>query len=259
MSTPFSQFCDQVVRRVRWFPARGSIAAELRAHLEDHAAALMERGTPEEEAAEQAVAAMGDPEALGRQLNRAHPPLLHLSVLVTGTVLFLLLAVYGLALITWSLDLAQTTRERRAAPADTREHYSSAGRSSYTLPMDEWAEVDGLRLHFHTIFVLGTTEHPFGYEIYLTCDPSDGWLPDNSSTRLEMNFVENVPGNVFYRFVTDTGWEYIPATSLNSGVSRWIILPQLPPEDAEHLWLEGDVFGHTFRVEFPIVRGGDLP
>ena len=41
MSTPFSQFCDQVVRRVRWFPARGSIAAELRAHLEDHAAALM--------------------------------------------------------------------------------------------------------------------------------------------------------------------------------------------------------------------------
>ena len=125
--------------------------------------------------------------------------------------------------------------------------------------MDEWAEVDGLRLHFHTIFVLGTTEHPFGYEIYLTCDPSDGWLPDNSSTRLDMNFVENVPGNVFYRFVTDTGWEYIPATSLNSGVSRWIILPQLPPEDAEHLWLEGDVFGHTFRVEFPIVRGWDLP
>ena len=55
------------------------------------------------------------------------------------------------------------------------------------------------------------------------------------------------------------GWEYIPATSLNSGVSCWIILPQLPPEDAEHLWLEGDVFGHTFRVEFPIVRGGDLP
>ena len=83
MSTPFSQFCDQVVRRVRWFPARGSIAAELRAHLEDHAAALMERGTPEEEATQQAVAAMGDPEALGRQLNRAHPPLLCFSVLVT--------------------------------------------------------------------------------------------------------------------------------------------------------------------------------
>ena len=70
-----------------------------------------------------------------------------------------------------------------------------------------------------------------------------------------MNFVENVPGNVFYRFVTDTGWEYIPATSLNSGVSRWIILPQLPPEDAEHLWLEGDVFNHTFRVEIPMDWG----
>src|SRR5699024_1496018 len=82
MSTPFSQFCDQVVRRVRWFPARGSIAAELRAHLEDHAAALMERGTPEEEAAQQAVAAMGDPEALGRQVTRAQPPARGVSGLV---------------------------------------------------------------------------------------------------------------------------------------------------------------------------------
>ena len=65
---------------------------------------------------------------------------------------------------------------------------------------------------------------------YLTCDPADGWLPDNGSPRLEMHFVENVPGNVFYRFVADTGWECIPATSLHSGVNRWIILPQLPPK-----------------------------
>ena len=68
--------------------------------------------------------------------------------------------------------------------------------------------------------------------------------------------MENVPGNVFYRFVADTGWECIPATSLHSGVNRWIILPQLPPEDAEHLWLEGTVFGHTFRVEIPLLKEG---
>ena len=252
MSTPFSQFCDQVVRRVRWFPARGAIAAELRAHLEDHAAALMERGTPEEEAAQRALEAMGDPEELGRQLNRAHPPLLCFSVLVTNIILTLLFIAFSFALISQVWNAVTYYRH-------DREFFQEVTADQQLHPMDEWVEIDGLRLHFHTIFVLGTTEHPFGYEIYLTCDPSDGWLPDNSSTRLEMNFVENVPGNVFYRFVTDTGWEYIPATSLNSGVSRWIILPQLPPEDAEHLWLEGDVFGHTFRVEFPIVRGGDLP
>ena len=35
MSTPFSRFCDQVVRLVRWFPARGAIAAELAAQALD--------------------------------------------------------------------------------------------------------------------------------------------------------------------------------------------------------------------------------
>lgn len=86
---------------------------------------------------------------------------------------------------------------------------------------------------------MSSTGQPFAYEIYLTCDPADGWLPDNGSPRLKMHFVENVPGNVFYRFVADTGWECIPATSLHSGVNRWIILPQLSPEDAEHLCSRG--------------------
>ena len=76
MSTPFSQFCDQVVRRVRWFPARGAIATELRAHLEDHAAALEARGLDPETAARRAVEAMGNPYALGAELDAAHPPTL---------------------------------------------------------------------------------------------------------------------------------------------------------------------------------------
>ncbi len=54
----------------------GPVSAELTAHLEDHAAALEARGLSPEEAAAQAVTAMGEPEELGRQLDRAHPPLL---------------------------------------------------------------------------------------------------------------------------------------------------------------------------------------
>lgn len=172
----------------------------------------------------------------------------------TNIILVFLLVVCILALALWSLDSAKTVLARRAAPEDTRAHYQE--RYEYPLAIDEWAEVDGLWLHFHTIGVMSSAGQPFAYEIYLTCDPADGWLPDNGSPRLEMHFVENVPGNVFYRFVADTGWECIPATSLHSGVNRWIILPQLPPEDAEHLWLEGNVFGHTFRVEIPLLKEG---
>ena len=239
MSTPFSQFCDQVVRRVRWFPARGAIAAELRAHLEDHAAALMERGTPEEEAAQQAVAAMGDPEALGRQLNRAHPPLLCFSVLVTNIILALLLAVFSFALVSQMWNAVAQCRQ-------DREFFQEVTADQQLHPMDEWVEIDGLRLHF---FAAGRDEYMT--HVYFSRHPADGWLPNNSSTRLEMDFVENVPGNVFYRFVDDKGRSYRARLySLD-----FTLLEQLP-EDVEHLWLEGDVFGHTFRVEIPILEGG---
>ena len=101
MSTPFSQFCDQVVRRVRWFPARGSIAAELWAHLEDHAAALMERGVPEDAAARQAVAAMGDPEEIGKELDKSHSPLLG------WFQIWFRIAVWGLAVLVLLFTLPQ--------------------------------------------------------------------------------------------------------------------------------------------------------
>ena len=71
-----TQFCDHVCQYVRFHPDHEAIRAELAAHMEDHAAALMERGVPGEEAAQQAVAAMGDPYALGAELDAAHPPTL---------------------------------------------------------------------------------------------------------------------------------------------------------------------------------------
>ena len=120
----------------------GPVSAELTAHLEDHAAALEARGLSSEEAAAQAVTAMGEPEELGRQLDRAHPPLLCLSVAATNIILVFLLVVCILALALWSLDSAKTVLARRAAPEDTRAHYQE--RYEYPLAIDEWAEVDGL-------------------------------------------------------------------------------------------------------------------
>ncbi|MFR4200472.1 MAG: hypothetical protein ACLT09_05140 [Flavonifractor plautii] len=116
------------------------------------------------------------------------------------------------------------------------------------LAIDEWAEVDGLRFHFHTIGVMSSTGQPFAYEIYLTCDPADGWLPDNGSPRLKMNLWKTCRAMCFTALSPIQ--ECIPATSLHSGVNRWIILPQLPRRCGQ--LLEGNVFGHTFRVEIPL-------
>ena len=70
----FNEFCRRVCSVIRWRAARRPVADELAAHLEDHAAALMERGISEEEATQRALEAMGDPYALGAELDRTHPP-----------------------------------------------------------------------------------------------------------------------------------------------------------------------------------------
>ena len=69
----FEDFCQKVCQMLRWKAARGPVSAELTAHLEDHAAALEARGLSPEEAAAQAVTAMGNPYALGHALDQTHP------------------------------------------------------------------------------------------------------------------------------------------------------------------------------------------
>ena len=71
------QFCAKVCGWVRFWPDHDAITAELTAHLEDHRDVLLERNPAlsQAEAEAQAVAAMGDPEALGRELDKSHNPL----------------------------------------------------------------------------------------------------------------------------------------------------------------------------------------
>ena len=103
MAPVFEAFCASVCRHVTYGPAHASITAELASHMEDHAAHLAQRGLPQAEAERRAVAAMGDPEALGRALNRAHPVLLNLAEAAARwascvlILLLLLLFVMGLA------------------------------------------------------------------------------------------------------------------------------------------------------------------
>ena len=92
----FDAFCAQVTGEMRHLPARRSVTAELAAHLEDHAAALVKKGVPEEEAEAQSVAAMGDPVALGQALDKVHSPLWHRvakGLTICAVCLFLALVV----------------------------------------------------------------------------------------------------------------------------------------------------------------------
>lgn len=59
---------------VRWKRYHAPITAELTAHMEDHADYLIAKGMEPDEAAAHAVAAMGDPCEIGKELDKLHSP-----------------------------------------------------------------------------------------------------------------------------------------------------------------------------------------
>ena len=72
--TEFGRWCDTVTRQVRFRPDRGAIQRELAAHYQDHVRDLERVGYDWKLAEQRALAAMGDPEEIGRALDRVHKP-----------------------------------------------------------------------------------------------------------------------------------------------------------------------------------------
>lgn len=83
-------FLRAALRSLRPGRARAALERELRDHMDDAAEAYRAQGLPPEEAEARAVASMGDPKALARQIRQAHRPAAPVGALV-------LLAVMGAA------------------------------------------------------------------------------------------------------------------------------------------------------------------
>ena len=93
------EFIEAVCTKVRFTPAREKIAEELRAHLEDRAAMLMEHGVAPEDAAVRAAASMGDPAEIGAALDREHSPFWGWAAVWTDVARYLALFVAAISLV----------------------------------------------------------------------------------------------------------------------------------------------------------------
>lgn len=67
-------YLDRLTEQIRSAQAREPIREEIKNHIEDQRAAYMEEGMSESEAEAQAVLDMGDPVAVGGELDRIHRP-----------------------------------------------------------------------------------------------------------------------------------------------------------------------------------------
>lgn len=74
MPDQIETYVETVVDQVRWKKARPGLAAEIRTHLLDQRDACLAQGMDEGAAQGEAVRQMGDPVALGTDLDRVHRP-----------------------------------------------------------------------------------------------------------------------------------------------------------------------------------------
>ena len=110
------QWFDVMCRQVGFRPDRAAIREELKAHMDDRRDALVASGLAVPEAERAAVAAMGDPEEVGRQLNAIHQPLLGWAWKVSGWLLFLVLIAAGLCVYRVSLPSVPVVEELNSSP-----------------------------------------------------------------------------------------------------------------------------------------------
>lgn len=106
----FQNWRATVVAQVRFKPDRAAIEQELTAHYEDHVRDLEWLEYPTELAEKRAVEAMGDPEEIGRSLDRVHKPWLGWLWKVSR-ILLVVLAITAVC-AAWFLDGAVTVCQR---------------------------------------------------------------------------------------------------------------------------------------------------
>lgn len=83
-----NEYLETVGGQIRWRRARRVLLRELSDHIADQAAAFEAEGRSPEEALASAVAEMGEPEAVGRELDRLHRPQNRRGLAVTVAALF---------------------------------------------------------------------------------------------------------------------------------------------------------------------------
>lgn len=83
-----NEYLETVGGQIRWRRARRLLLWELSDHIADQAAAFEAEGRSPEEALAGAVAEMGEPEAVGRELDRLHRPRNRWGLAVTVAALF---------------------------------------------------------------------------------------------------------------------------------------------------------------------------
>ena len=103
----FETYIREVTSHVKFFFDRHAIARELLAHMEDLYEDLLSQDIDEEQAAQLAVDYMGDSEELGKELDKAHHPVLGYVWLTLGIICIVVAAKTAFGLLDTGISIAK--------------------------------------------------------------------------------------------------------------------------------------------------------
>ena len=126
MKDNYSFFCDRVCSYIDYATGKEleQVHKELRDHLEDHAQALIDIGRSPEEAEVAAILAMGDPEEIGREMNRQFP-FIWLFLSRATAVIAIILALMLISPLRDIYYRVSDSLEVRNAPMEMFGHYEN--------------------------------------------------------------------------------------------------------------------------------------
>ena len=231
---PFARFTDQVCGQILFRPAHRRVRAELTAHLEDRAQALTEQGVPPEEAEERAVAAMGDPKAIGRALHRQHWPILGWIELLwpAAVMLVILLRFFVTPYLPGDLYL-------RLAGVDPGQVIFSNCPNQHVEQSGVFITREGAEYHFYRTAIpkalaLLVSDEAVAVICHVSCDPVTGEVTWEKELPWTYGSDVGSGDGVHLRFFWETNENGMPTAG-------WYHVGLLPAEDIEPAW-RGDLY-----------------
>ena len=239
MHESFHQYTHNVTRYVRHATGKekAAIRKELTDHMEDHAQALMDGGFDEAHAIRVAVEAMGDPETVGKALNKEYPLLwliLSRSLLVVALLLLVLL-------ISWSNQTWHQWETKLNARTPSLEAMQTEAGPVLLHPLD--------------------LSHPINEDVTLAIYGVGLWQQEDGSYSAYVcsisypNSIFGTAGDLPFRllFFSDETPLFHGAQSgtQNNSVSDIMYYISLP-EYGIPLTVHYDHYGNTFDLEIPL-------
>lgn len=237
-----NDFYKQVLAQIRHATAneKASIRLELQNHVEDHVKTLIDAGIPQEDCMEQAISAMGDPQEIGKELNKQYP----LRWLFLSRVSLILCLLLGFSMLgTFPLlSHVYDNLQARYAPDDSSIGPAWSDMALTTYPLDIKVPIGNDVVSIYKASLHGDKET--GYLISIAmCNYDPNPFGIASTSLLHSLKVETSTQ-------TYEGWNGGGGGS--AGVYYWVI-QSLPVTEADaEVYLCYEHFGEEIRIAVPI-------